>query len=475
MQDASKRRRKSFKAHGKQPEPRALQGETTSSGLAAPVAQSKNDHQKSHKRKRKHSETDFGDALPLQMRNGTGQDEEVHGESEDEMATGVSTSATSIHRIRFVDHQPKAAITGLAVCPLTWRGSSSSGPSRIATQSSYGTLAVGRENGNIEIYNWLGDSNQQASDTTEEEDGKGPSKIKTSSKTTKRTHSRIHNDSKQAYVLSRTLHGPVPIASAEHVTFVHRTRLTDDELDLCDSTQEAELEILKLRKQTPRLFSTAGGSEVWEWHWYEDTSSPSREEMLRLGGSSHHRRSHFHLGQIKDKVALPGGSICDMQPNTENSLLATCADDGSIHLISLTTDELVVVRTFERASNVRLLSLSWGPPVAPLDSDEYGSQRLRKDAYLVTGCADSTIRKWNTVTGRVSSKMTLEKADHRSHTFVWAVTVLNDHVIISGDSLGSVRFWDGQMDVQTRAYRSHRSDVLCIAVAAVCAVTIKSL
>ena len=53
------------------------------------------------------------------------------------------------------------------------------------------------------------------------------------------------------------------------------------------------------------------------------------------------------------------------------------------------------------------------------------------------------------------------------HTVVWAVAVLADGTIVSADSMGNVKFWDGEMGTQTQSFRAHKADVLCLTVGSV--------
>ena len=80
---------------------------------------------------------------------------------------GSSSSADgahplSVHRCRFVDYNP-AAITAVAFPPLALPKSSSQSDSKadknsndVKTRSKrrFGNMAVGRANGNVEIYEW---------------------------------------------------------------------------------------------------------------------------------------------------------------------------------------------------------------------------------------------------------------------------------------------------------------------------------
>ena len=94
------------------------------------------------------------------------------------------------------------------------------------------------------------------------------------------------------------------------------------------------------------------------------------------------------------------------------------------------------------------------------DDDELASP---EDVYIVAGCADSCLRKFDARNGRCISKMTTDRMG-REQTLVWAVGVFSNHAIISGDSMGNVKFWDGNMGTQLCSIRAHRADVLCLAI-----------
>ena len=70
--------------------------------------------------------------------------------------------AYAVHRCRFVDYNP-AAITAVAFPPLVLpnlHGSRRKHTKRMR-KGRFGTLAVGRANGNIELYEWAIPPNEQ--------------------------------------------------------------------------------------------------------------------------------------------------------------------------------------------------------------------------------------------------------------------------------------------------------------------------
>jgi U3 small nucleolar RNA-associated protein 4 len=50
----------------------------------------------------------------------------------------------------------------------------------------------------------------------------------------------------------------------------------------------------------------------------------------------------------------------------------------------------------------------------------------------------------------------------------WLVTPLSDGTVISGDSLGMVKFWDSRTCTQLQSFEAHGADVLCLVIGPVC-------
>ena len=101
-----------------------------------------------------------------------------------------------------------------------------------------------------------------------------------------------------------------------------------------------------------------------------------------------------------------------------------------MRLVSLQYDELQHLRRLDRVKS-RILSIAWGPPVPrqtktqgggdDSDSDDDDDEWI--DSWLVTGCSDSSLRKWDFSTGRALERMGTDKI-RGERTLVWAVGVL---------------------------------------------------
>jgi U3 small nucleolar RNA-associated protein 4 len=114
-----------------------------------------------------------------------------------------------------------------------------------------------------------------------------------------------------------------------------------------------------------------------------------------------------------------------------STMLALGCEDGSVRLVSIEHDGLSHYRKFDRVKS-RLLSIAWGPPVPRQpntnktrseDSSDDEDDDDWSDSWLVTGCSDSSLRKWDVSTGRVKQKMSADKV-RGDTTLVWTVGVL---------------------------------------------------
>ncbi|KAG9056209.1 U3 small nucleolar RNA-associated protein [Serendipita sp. 407] len=199
-----------------------------------------------------------------------------------------------------------------------------------------------------------------------------------------------------------------------------------------------------------------------------DRCSPSKWEDLRLFGSSGGNALiewDLSLGSVKRSLLSQGGSIWSIAVNPTSTAMAIGCEDGCIRIVSLEDDDFTLMRKFDRIKT-RILSIAWGPPMRPHKSKTDGSddeEEMWKDTWVVSGCSDSSIRKWDARSGRVMDRMTVDRTRNEK-TLVWAVGVLADGTIVSGDSLGTVKFWDSSTCTQIQSFGTHGADVLCLAI-----------
>ncbi|KXN83554.1 U3 small nucleolar RNA-associated protein 4 [Leucoagaricus sp. SymC.cos] len=323
----------------------------------------------------------------------------------------------AVHRCRFVDYAP-SAITALAFPPLPLpsvnrKRRKTSGKQHLR----YGTLAVGHANGNVDLCDWSGSEQS----------------VQCSQAWVVRKVSNCVCRSFFAMLIMQTMPGPYP-SKVDSLTFVIRH---PDDFDADDVPSISDL----------RLFSSGGGSELLEWS--------------------------LEKSYVKRTISSQGGAIWCVATNPASTFLALGCEDGTVRLLSVQNDTLTHFRRFDRVK-CRMLSIAWGPPVpksraqSPMnengsDSDFDDDEDDWQDSWLVTGCSDSSLRKWDTKTGRALERMAVDKI-RGERTLVWTVGVLGDGTIISGDSLGHVKFWDSRTCTQLHSFQAHGADVLALSI-----------
>ncbi|KAI0359174.1 WD40 repeat-like protein [Trametes cingulata] len=245
------------------------------------------------------------------------------------------------------------------------------------------------------------------------------------------TGSSPRSQAPQAWVVRKTLVGPYP-SKVESLALTFR------------SPRKAAQEEIPSWSNL-RLFSAGGGSELVEWD--------------------------IEKGCIKRTLSSQGGPIWSISPNPASTILALGCEDGSVRLVSLLYDELNHLRRLDRLKS-RILSIAWGPPVprqkktqnatTESDSDDDDDDEWT-DTWLVAGCSDSSLRKLDFATGRALDRMSTDKI-RGERTLVWAVGVLGNGTIVSGDSMGNVKFWDSKTCTQLHSFQGHAADVLCLTI-----------
>ena len=117
-----------------------------------------------------------------------------------------------------------------------------------------------------------------------------------------------------------------------------------------------------------------------------------------------------------------------------------------VRLFDITLDTISYLRGLDKQEG-RVLSLAWHS----------------SSSHLVTGGADSIVRKMNVQTGRCELRITLDEFKSRS-TLVWDLKFLNDGTIASADSLGKVQLWNSKHGTLIQSFQLHLADVLTLAV-----------
>ena len=216
-------------------------------------------------------------------------------------------------------------------------------------------------------------------------------------------------------------------------------------------TQDPD-EVGKNGVKTPgqlRLFSIGCSTAVTEWD-------------LTLGRARRHSSGNY--GEVWCIAAQPKGnqygSISSVSQTAGNNdlelqeqyIVVGCAD-GAIVLLSTADGDLRFLKTLARPSKrkARVLSVTF-----------------QNRHIVLAGHADSTIRVFDSRNGRQINSMTLGHGPRGGpkEILVWSVKCLPDGMIVSGDSTGTVIFWDGKHYSLLQRIHGHMADILDVVTSA---------
>lgn len=290
-----------------------------------------------------------------------------------------------IHRCRFVPYPP-SAINALAF-------SHPSSPTRPGKGPSSLRLAIGRANGDIEIWNPLRGAWFQES---------------------------IFRGAKD-----RSIEGLVWTQDPE------------------DGDKSGNIIPGKLR-----LFSIGYSTAVTEWDL--GTGRPVRHSSGNYGEIW--CTAAQPKGELPKKTGRPAEDNTQEEESQIQNLAVGCAD-GAIVLLGTADGDLRFLRILARPSKKRsrVLSLTF-----------------QNRHTIIAGHADSTIRIYDMRDGQQVRNMTLGAGPKGGpkETLVWSVKCLVDGTIVSGDSTGTLCFWDGKNYTLLQRIKSHDADILDVAASA---------
>ena len=216
-------------------------------------------------------------------------------------------------------------------------------------------------------------------------------------------------------------------------------------------TQDPE-ELDKNQRRIPgklRLFSIGYSTAVTEWDLA--SSKPMRHCTANYGEIwCMTAQPRFHESPTRQET---NGLAKDQDISVQCQDIAVGCADGAIALLSTANENLEFLQTLptSASSKARVLSITY-----------------QNHFTVVTGHADSTIRVFNVKSRQLLRSMSLGAGPTGGpkETLVWSVKCASDGTIVSGDSTGTVRFWDGRTYTLSQRIKGHVADVLDIAISA---------
>jgi U3 small nucleolar RNA-associated protein 4 len=129
--------------------------------------------------------------------------------------------------------------------------------------------------------------------------------------------------------------------------------------------------------------------------------------------------------------------------------LALACDDGSIRLYNVPeSGALTYYRSLPRVSG-RTLSVTWSSNAK----------------FIFSGSSDGLIRCWDSTSFQEKYRITagLGGAGTGPELCIWTLLFLRCGTLVSGDSTGSVQFWDSSHGTLLQAHSYHKGDVNALA------------
>ncbi|ODV84702.1 hypothetical protein CANARDRAFT_28856 [[Candida] arabinofermentans NRRL YB-2248] len=234
------------------------------------------------------------------------------------------------------------------------------------------------------------------------------------------------------------------------------TKLTPKNLRLAVGRSDGTIEIFNPCNSTSKwlLETTINGGagqsvEGLLWALQEDQESTPR--LFSIGGSTYLTEWDLKTGFPTANQDCNAGVIWSFGINHSQSKIAVGCDDGSVVVIDIAGGKGVMEHeTILQRQQSRVLSICWVG-----------------DDMIVGGCADGRIRCWNYSgegKGRLIQTLRVDKAKTES-TLIWSLVAIPTlGQLVSGDSTGSVKFWDLKNFVLYQSFTVHDADVLCLTV-----------
>jgi U3 small nucleolar RNA-associated protein 4 len=150
-----------------------------------------------------------------------------------------------------------------------------------------------------------------------------------------------------------------------------------------------------------------------------------------------------------------GGAVWSMDFEKRRSLLAVGCEDGCVRLFdyaAANSDNLIYKCALSRFDG-RALCVSWTP-----------------DGQAVfAGGSDGTIRRWSVPVDTAhivpTSDMIMSTntgGDSAESTAIWCLDIAAEDTVVTGDSSGMTKFWDGRFGALIQEFKGHGADVLAL-------------
>ncbi|XP_019090308.1 PREDICTED: U3 small nucleolar RNA-associated protein 4 isoform X3 [Camelina sativa] len=176
-----------------------------------------------------------------------------------------------------------------------------------------------------------------------------------------------------------------------------------------------------------------------------------KAKEIENGYSSEKSNDEEESGGSEEDDDSDSDEFHELVSEDTDRLLAAACDDGCVRLYRISDfDKLTYYRSLPRVSG-RALSVTWSPDAK----------------RIFSGGSDGLIRCWDANSCQEVYRITvgLGGLGSSSEICVWSLLSLRCSVLVSGDSTGTVQFWDSQFGTLLESHSNHKGDVNTLAAA----------
>lgn len=241
-----------------------------------------------------------------------------------------------------------------------------------------------------------------------------------------------------------------------NLAFSHEstTKFSPNDLRLAVGRGNGDIEIWNPKNKWMQETTLFGGKDrtieglVWS------TKEGESPRLFSIGGSTILTEWDLQTGLPLNNFDCNAAMIWSIAINESQDKIALGCDDGTVVVVDISGGKGVIEHhAFLQRQENRVLSLAFN-----------------KDDYVIGGCSDGRIRVWkvsNKSKGQennfnIVSTMKVDKSTGET-TLVWSVIYLpKRNQIVTGDSTGSIKFWDFEHFTLLQNFKLHDADILTL-------------
>lgn len=222
-------------------------------------------------------------------------------------------------------------------------------------------------------------------------------------------------------------------------------------LKLAVGRANGDIEIWTPKFNWKHLFTLKGvrNSSIEGLCWALDKNKKGTLRLFSIDGTVYITEWSLKTLRPINVFNCNSGNIMCIDINEENDKLVVGCENGSVVTINISDGfGFMGFESKLQKQKSRVLCVKWF-----------------KNNLIFGGCGDGKIKAWSVTEndyGQIKTVLKVDKSEHES-TLIWSLCVLpKKNQLVSGDSTGSVKFWDIENFVLLQSFKNIGADVLSI-------------